>query len=63
MREVAVSNQLQEDALLRADIPSWVYFLKSLKPEMTKVKELVLKEECSYTQCLLELKHRKVRLR
>ena len=49
VREVAVSDKLQEDALLGADIPLWVHFLKSLKPEeMAGVKELVLKEECSY---------------
>ena len=47
--EVAVSDKLQEDALLGADIPLWVHFLKSLKPEeMAGVKELVLNEECSY---------------
>ena len=48
--EVAVSNKLQEDALLGTDIPLWVHLVKSLKPEeMTRVRELVSKEECSYT--------------
>ena len=49
VQEVAVSDKLQEDTLLGANIPLWVHLVKALKlEEMTKVKELVLKEECSY---------------
>ena len=48
-KEVAISEQLMEDALLGTDVPLWPHLIKSLSPaEVTQVRELVQQEETTY---------------
>ena len=48
-KEVAISEQLMEDALLGTDVPLWPHLIKSLSPaEVAQVRELVQQEETTY---------------
>ena len=48
-REVAVSEQLKEDALLGMDVPLWPHLIKLLSAEeIAQIKTLVQQEETSY---------------
>ena len=48
-QEVAVSNQLAEDALLGVDVSLWPHLIKSFnEEEMARVKMLVQQEKSSY---------------
>ena len=48
-REVAVSEQLQEDTLLGVDVPLWPHLVKAVDTnELAQIKSLIEQEETSY---------------